>query len=115
MQTSRDLSDGSVLWKRSFRVVNGGGIRFDRTQEWLQGVSSFVGLLLGVVVGIVIQVHFFFVRSYHFKCFDRASAVLAVKFCVSRPCNYCNNLCSKWASFVIILVKNEINALKGPS
>lgn len=57
----------------------------------------------------------FFVRSYQFKCFDRMSAILAVKFCVSRPCNYCNNLCSKLASFVIILVKNEINALKLPA
>jgi hypothetical protein len=59
MQTSRDLSDGSVLWKRSFHLVDGGGICFDRTREWVLGVSSFVGLLC-VVVGIVTQVLFFF-------------------------------------------------------
>jgi hypothetical protein len=58
MQTSRDLSDGSVLWKRSLHLVNGGGIRFDRGREWMQGVLSFVGLLLCGVVGIVIQIHF---------------------------------------------------------
>jgi len=29
MQTSRDLSDGSVHWKRSFRPVTGGGIHYD--------------------------------------------------------------------------------------
>jgi hypothetical protein len=57
----------------------------------------------------------FFVRLYRFKCFDRLSVGLANKFCVSRSCDYCNNLFSKLTSFIIILVENEINAQKGPS
>lgn len=42
VQTSRDLSDGSVLWKRSFHLVNGGwdSIR----QERSLGVSSNVSV-----------------------------------------------------------------------
>jgi hypothetical protein len=47
----------------------------------------------------------FFVRFYRFKCFDRSSADLPSKFCVSRSCDDCNNF-SKLTYFVIILVKN---------
>jgi hypothetical protein len=58
---------------------------------------------------IFIQVYFF-VRLYRFKCFDRVSAVLARKFSTSRPCSQRKNLCCKLASFVVILVKNDMNA-----
>jgi hypothetical protein len=42
MQTSRDLSDGTVLWKRSFHLVDGGGFHFDRTLERRLGNLLFV-------------------------------------------------------------------------
>jgi len=57
MQTSRDLPDGSVLWKGSFHFVNGGGIRFDRSGVW--GASSVVGLMSVLWRETVIQVCFF--------------------------------------------------------
>jgi hypothetical protein len=104
MQTSRDLSDGSVLWKRSFRLVDGGGFHFDRTLERRLGNLLFVGPFCVCVCMSCRGNSYsnpFFVRSYRSKCFHRSSAGLPNKFCVSRSCDYCNNLFSKLTTFII--------------
>lgn len=56
----------------------------------------------------------FFVQLYLFKCFDCVSAV-SHTFSISRPCSQCKDFCSKLASFIVILVGNDMNTQKGHS